>query len=39
LRLESGVLIANTAKLQAGPDRGASQFLTPAKGPACHGEG
>ena len=35
LRLENGVLIANTSKLQAGPDRGASEFLTPAKGPAC----
>jgi cytochrome b6-f complex iron-sulfur subunit len=35
LRLENGVLVADTSKLEKGPDRGASQFLTPAKGPAC----
>ena len=35
LRVENNVLVVNTSKLQAGPDRGASQFLTPAKGPAC----
>ncbi len=35
LRLENGSLVVDTSKLSAGPDRGADQFLTPPKGPAC----
>ena len=35
LQLEGGVLVVDTSKLKAGPDRGANQFLTSAKGPAC----
>ena len=38
LRLENGVLIADTSKLKPGPDHGADQFLTPPKGPACKKE-
>ena len=35
LQLEGGVLVVDTSKLKAGPDRGTNQFLTPPKGPAC----
>jgi Rieske Fe-S protein len=35
LTLESGVLVVDTSRLKAGPDRGANQFLTPPRGPAC----
>jgi Rieske Fe-S protein len=35
LRLENGALVVDTSKLAAGPDRGADQFQTPPKGPAC----
>ena len=36
LSLQNGVLLVDTSKLTDGPDRGAHQYLTPAKGPACH---
>jgi hypothetical protein len=35
LTLESGVLVVDTSRLKAGPERGANQFLTPPLGPAC----
>jgi Rieske Fe-S protein len=37
LALENGVLTVDTSKLTAGPDRGANDFLTPPRGPACKG--
>ena len=36
LSLQNGKLLVDTAKLTDGPDRGAHQYLTPAKGPACN---
>ena len=36
LSLQNGALLVDTSKLTDGPDRGAHQYLTPAKGPACH---
>jgi nitrite reductase/ring-hydroxylating ferredoxin subunit len=39
LAIEKGQLVVDTSKHIAGPDRGATRFLTPAKGPACAGEG
>jgi nitrite reductase/ring-hydroxylating ferredoxin subunit len=36
LSLDNGALLVDTSKLTDGPDRGAHQYLTPAKGPACH---
>jgi cytochrome b6-f complex iron-sulfur subunit len=35
LALENGVLVVDTSKLSDGPDRGASDFMTPPKGPPC----
>ena len=35
LSLVNGALIVNTSKLTPGPDRGAKEYFTPAKGPAC----
>ena len=35
LQLVEGVLVVDTSKLSAGPDRGASDYLTPPKGPSC----
>ena len=35
LRLENGALVVDTSKLAAGADRGANQFLSPPRGPAC----
>jgi len=37
LALEDGVLTVDTSRTKAGPDRGADQFLTPPRGPACKG--
>ena len=36
LSLQNGKLLVDTSKLTDGPDRGAHQYLTPAKGPACN---
>jgi len=36
LSLQNGKLLVDTSTLTDGPDRGAHQYLTPAKGPACH---
>ncbi len=38
LSLEDGRLIVDTSTSVAGPDRGASKFLMPPKGPACTGQ-
>ena len=35
LAIENGALLVDTSKLLAGPDRGAHQYRTPPKGPAC----
>jgi hypothetical protein len=35
LTLDNGVLVADTSRLKAGPERGADQFLTAPRGPAC----
>ncbi len=35
LQLVDGVLVVDTSKLSTGPDRGANEYLTPPKGPAC----
>ena len=37
LTIEDDVIVVDTSKLINGPDRGASQFLTDPKGPACVG--
>lgn len=39
LRVDGGVLVADTATLIAGPDRGAKRFFKPAKGPPCGPQG
>jgi cytochrome b6-f complex iron-sulfur subunit len=36
--LDGETLVVNTDKRLEGPDRGASKFLTPAKGPSCRTE-
>ena len=35
LKLDGDALVVDTSKLTQGPDRGAKQFLKPAKGPSC----
>ena len=35
LRLDNGMLVADTGKLLPGPDRGNQDFLTPPLGPPC----
>ena len=39
LKLDNGNLVVDSSKLLKGPDRGANQFLTEPKGPACQGQG
>ena len=39
LKLDNGNLVVDSSKLLKGPDRGANQFLTPPKGPACQAKG
>ncbi len=38
LSLEGGRLVVDTSRTVTGPDRGASKFLTPPKGPRCTGQ-
>jgi hypothetical protein len=35
LTLEAGVLFVDTGTTEDGPDHGSTQYLSPAKGPAC----
>jgi len=39
LSLDGDTLIVDTSKRTDGPDRGASKYLTPAKGPSCAEQG
>ena len=39
LSVDGDTLVVDTSKLLTGPDRGAKQYFTPAKGPSCSPKG